>query len=70
MEPPLTMALVYNNPSRHSVPSETFTPDCRVGEELPETTSGVPPLEGVLNAYVVEPKVKPYQVFCDHEDAE
>ena len=45
-------------------------PDCKEGDELPETTKGVPPLDGVLKAYVVEPTVKPYHVFCDHEEAE
>ncbi len=45
-------------------------PEVRVGVEAPETTKGVPPLEGVLKAYVVEPTVKAYQVFCDHEEAE
>ena len=56
--------------SKQAVPPETLTPDCRVGEVLPDTTRGVPPLEGVLKAYVVEPMVKLYQVFADHDEAE
>lgn len=46
------------------------TPDVSVGLELADTTSVVPPLDGVLNAYEVLPTVRPYHVVFVHDDAE
>jgi hypothetical protein len=51
------------------VPSETVTPDISVGVEAPETTSGVPPLDGVLKAATLSPTVIEYQVLLFHDAA-
>ena len=44
-------------------------PDCSVGCEAHDTTSPLPPPDGVWNKKTVAPSVIPYHVFADHDEA-
>ena len=57
-------------PSKYVVPPLTVIPDLRVGVSEPETISELPAaLEWVLNAYVSDPTVNPYQIPLVNDDA-
>jgi hypothetical protein len=51
------------------VPPLVVTPLWTVGWDAPDITIPLPPLEGVLKAWVVLSTVMEYQVFLSQEDA-
>ena len=66
-EPPLTLAPVAASPPKCDVPPETLMPEVRPGVEAVETTSALPPLEGVRKQKVPLPPVSAYHVLELHE---
>ena len=68
-DPPLTLQSRTPIPFQISVPPLAETPLWSVGWEAADTTRPLPPLDGVLNAWVVLPTVMEYQVLRFQEDA-
>ena len=67
-DPLLMVAPVIPSPPKRLVPPLVLTPDWSAGCEAPDTTSPLPPLDGVWKAKVSLPTVRAYQVLGDHED--